>query len=251
MIQRRERMRLRNENRKIQAQLALENESKLRLKRLTTLARTLGMTVGIKWREKAGLPPSRPGTALSRMSDKIVLPGEEPPPPAPTAPMPGVPPTWEDINTTFPMNASRSIIGGTIDDRIVNQLLSSNKNTKSKNNSKVIDDDLVDESLIPKLNANASKWGLSNSTTEGTTMYTSVFEMLKFSIGGRKRNEIHKQMFVEKEIPIPVWESANAILVIATDAHDKIKAIWDKQTSIVEDEESNYEVKTAADRKYP
>ena len=195
--QRQERQRLRAENRKIQTQLSLENEARLRLSKLTALARTLGMTVGMRWQDKSGLAPSRPGTAMSRSGGKITLPGEEPAPPAPQAPMAGIPPTWDDLRTTFPLNSSRTVIGGTMDPRRLTQMFAGGK----KNRSAGGDDGVVDDSMIPTLLANASRWGLSNSTTQGTTMYTSVFEALKYQVGGRRKNEVHDVMFVAKDIP--------------------------------------------------
>jgi hypothetical protein len=239
--QRQERQRLRAENRKIQTQLSLENEARLRLSKLTALARTLGMTVGMRWQDKSGLAPTRPGTgtgtrpgtAMSRMSrsgGKITLPGEEPAPPAPQAPMAGIPPTWEDLRTTFPLNSSRTVIGGTMDPRRLTQMFAGGKKNRSAGAGG--DDGVVDESMIPTLLANASRWGLSNSTTQGTTMYTSVFEALKYQVGGRRKNEVHDVMFVAKDIPVPVWEGTRAQLVIKQDAHDTVHRVVVAQTAV-------------------
>ena len=250
---RKERSRLRAENRRIQAQLKMENESRLRLSRLTKMARTLGMEVGLVWSEKSGAAPSRPGTALNK-SDKITLPGEDPAPPAPQAPMAGVPPTWNELQDDFPMNATRSIIGGTMDPRLQKQILNGSKtggaNGIGTGGYDDIDDDLWDESNAPRLHARGSRWGLSNSKTEGTTMYTSVFEMLRYKVGGTvlNRNNRHTQMFVEKEIMVPEWDGAKAVLVLAEDAFTTMKVIIDTQTAITEDEDTNYEEKTKAEQ---
>ena len=207
---RRLRTKLRRENKKIEAQLIMENQSSLRLQRLTTMARTLGMEVGLVWSEKSGAAPSRPGTAMNK-SDKITLPGEDPAPPAPQAPMAGVPPTWNEMNDSYPMNARRSVIGGTFDARLKEQLLKGM--TKKDTGTGAVtgwdaDPDLWIENDAPRLHARGSRWGLSNSTTEGTTMYTSVFEMLRYKTGNSSRNtnKRYEKMFVEKEIMVPSWE---------------------------------------------
>jgi hypothetical protein len=101
--------------------------------------------------------------------------------------------------------------------------------------------------MVPTLLANASRWGLSNSTTQGTTMYTSVFEALKYQVGGRRKNEVHDVMFVAKDIPVPVWEGTRAQLVIKQDAHDTVHRVVVAQTAIVENEDTNYEDKTKAE----
>merc|ERR1711865_1370730 len=157
----------------------MENEGKLRLQRLTVMARTLGSEVGLRWMEKSGAPPSRPGTAL-RKSDKITLPGEEEAPPAPQAPMMGVPPTWQELTESVPMAATRTMLASGMDDRVRKQLMGGGARKE------VVDpkDLPQDESLIPRLNAASTRWGLSNSTTEGTTMYSTVFEMLRYRVGG-------------------------------------------------------------------
>ena len=135
------------------------------------------------------------------------------PPPAPEAasalPPPslmegvlGRPMEWDKLNETFPLGdvRTRTVIGTGMDSRVLKQIAeggTKRRKGKSDASASSADDSPQDESLIPRLKARASKWGLA-SGPDGCTMYPEVFESLRYRVGGplKKRNKRMKAMFV-------------------------------------------------------
>jgi Ca2+-binding EF-hand superfamily protein len=242
------------EDRKLRAMLRLENEAKKRLQRLAALARTLGETVGLRWDEKIAKPRTRPPSAAG---------GAPPAPEAASAlPPPGLmegvigqPLEWDKLSETFPLGngATRTVIGTGMDPRELKQIAEggTKRRNKDKGSSAAGGGDAPqDETLIPRLKARASKWGLANGP-KGCAMYPCVFEMLRYRVGGqmKKRNKRMKAMFVPADEVIPPEKEAMALLTLAQAEYDPIKAKYDEYYTLANDEEANYEDKTKAEAK--
>ena len=84
-----------------------------------------------------------------------------------------------------------------MDSRVLKQIAeggTKRRKGKSDASASSADDSPQDESLIPRLKARASKWGLANGPN-GCTMYPEVFESLRYRVGGplKKRNKRMKK----------------------------------------------------------